>query len=460
MKISQFTLKILLLAVCVLFATAVCRPVRTFSQTIMDFPSSPNPVGSGARALGMGGAFIAVADDATAASWNPGGLTQLNKAEISVVWGGVHRIENNAFGIQPEADGSNTVSVWDRVNYLSFSYPLNLLDQRMTVSLSYQNLYDFSRRWVFSLKELSDDYEIWDTNVDYDLDGSLSAFGIACAVRTQWLPQVSFGFTANLWEDGLHKNGWDAIQIQQDNIRNKDTGAQSVFEYRSNDHYSFSGLNFNLGILWDINANFTVGAVLKTPFKADLRHEVDREMFFTNIEARESKERKEDGNKDETKDETLEMPISYGVGMAYRASDEFTLSFDIYRTRWDEFVREDEDGNRFSPVTGKPVSESKIDPTWQVRMGAEYHFIDPFGLDAVIPLCAGAFYDPAPAEGDPDNYFGFTLGSGFMDGKCYTFDIAYQYRFGNNVGSSIMQDKEFSQNIREHTVYTSLIIYF
>lgn len=33
-----------------------------------DFASSPNPVGSGARAMGMGGAFIAVADDATAAS--------------------------------------------------------------------------------------------------------------------------------------------------------------------------------------------------------------------------------------------------------------------------------------------------------------------------------------------------------------------------------------------------------
>jgi len=48
--------------------------------------SSPNTVGSGARALGMGRAFIAVADDATAASWNPGGLTQLERPEISLVY--------------------------------------------------------------------------------------------------------------------------------------------------------------------------------------------------------------------------------------------------------------------------------------------------------------------------------------------------------------------------------------
>ena len=38
----------------------------------------------GARALGMGGAFIALADDATAAEANPAGLTNLSRAEASV----------------------------------------------------------------------------------------------------------------------------------------------------------------------------------------------------------------------------------------------------------------------------------------------------------------------------------------------------------------------------------------
>jgi hypothetical protein len=41
-----------------------------------------NPVGSGARALDMVGAFIAGADDATAGSWNPGGLIQLEPPKI------------------------------------------------------------------------------------------------------------------------------------------------------------------------------------------------------------------------------------------------------------------------------------------------------------------------------------------------------------------------------------------
>jgi hypothetical protein len=43
-------------------------------------------IGSGSRAMGMGGAFIAVADDASAASWNPAGLAVLEKPEASLVW--------------------------------------------------------------------------------------------------------------------------------------------------------------------------------------------------------------------------------------------------------------------------------------------------------------------------------------------------------------------------------------
>jgi hypothetical protein len=39
----------------------------------------------GSRANGMGGAFVAVADDATALYWNPAGITQLQSSEISLI---------------------------------------------------------------------------------------------------------------------------------------------------------------------------------------------------------------------------------------------------------------------------------------------------------------------------------------------------------------------------------------
>ena len=40
----------------------------------------------GARSRAMGGAFLALADDATAAYTNPAGLTQLSRREMSVEW--------------------------------------------------------------------------------------------------------------------------------------------------------------------------------------------------------------------------------------------------------------------------------------------------------------------------------------------------------------------------------------
>jgi len=40
-------------------------------------------IGVGARALGMGGAFSAIANDGSAVYWNPAGLSQLTKREIS-----------------------------------------------------------------------------------------------------------------------------------------------------------------------------------------------------------------------------------------------------------------------------------------------------------------------------------------------------------------------------------------
>ena len=47
-------------------------------------PIEPPVINPGARSLALGGAFVAVADDATAAYANPSGLVQLLRPELSV----------------------------------------------------------------------------------------------------------------------------------------------------------------------------------------------------------------------------------------------------------------------------------------------------------------------------------------------------------------------------------------
>lgn len=401
-----------------------------------EIPSSWNPVGSGARALGMGGAFIAVADDATAASWNPGGLTQLEKPEISVVGSYFHRREDYTFGSNPEASGLQSVSFTD-LNYLSLAYPFSPANLNMIIALTYQNLFDFNREANFTLSQ-SDEFVSLNSKIHTRHKGNLSAIGLSYCISP--ISILSFGLTLNFWEDWMGNHGW------KETIRVSDTGTIYDFpyadEYETKKYYSFSGFNVNLGFLWCVTPNLTAGGVIKTPFTADV--EIKTTMTKT-----------EDPPYAEAWEELdLKMPLSYGIGLSYRFSDAFTAALDLYRTEWQDFLWSRPSGKE-SPITGRPEAESDIDPTTQVRIGCEYLFIDP---KYVIPLRGGIFYDPAPAPGSPDDFFGVSIGSGFVRGR-FIFDIAYHLRWGNNVGSHLYRNFDFSSDLEEHTVYSSLIIH-
>ncbi|MFQ5907078.1 MAG: PorV/PorQ family protein, partial [bacterium] len=54
-------------------------------------------LGVGARPLGMGGSFVAVADDATATYWNPAGLGGLDRTEITFMHAGIFGLDSYDF---------------------------------------------------------------------------------------------------------------------------------------------------------------------------------------------------------------------------------------------------------------------------------------------------------------------------------------------------------------------------
>ncbi len=175
----------------------------TLTQTV-DISSSPNPVGSGARALGMGGAFIGVADDATAASWNPGGLIQLETPEVSIVGAYNHRREDTTYVAFPEASGPNDVSTLD-LNYFSGAYPFSASNRNMIVSLNYQHLYDFNKKvtYKYTVSEPTVPFTL-NNSVDYEQTGGFKALSPAFAV--QITPEISLGATLNIWDNGLSAN--------------------------------------------------------------------------------------------------------------------------------------------------------------------------------------------------------------------------------------------------------------
>ena len=450
-KISVSRIYFLLLCVCALMLWCGAAHAKDPVPQYTGFTSSPNPVGSGARAIGMGGAFIAVADDATAASWNPAGLTQLRKPEFSFAYSYFRRREDYRVSGHPEATGSQVVSN-DDLNYLSIAYPFKLFQRNMIVSLNYQLLYEFNKELNMFVNDTDSLGRLEQTlHYHYQQEGKLRTLSPAYAIQVT--PRLSLGVTFNWWTDNLFwRNGWQTDSVVKGYIfYGSRSGTEVNFHYHER-YYDFTGFNMNLGFLWHANRMVTIGGVLKTPFTAHVKHKRQDETVYYNPDSTIIK-----GTYYLRENVRLHMPLSFGFGIALRFSDAFTASLDIYHTQWSKFILEDSSGGRRSPITGKPASESHVAGTTQVRLGAEYLFIL---TNTVIPVRGGLFYDPEPADNHPEDFWGITLGTG-VSIKNAVIDIAYQYRQGNNVGKQALTSFPGSEaDVFQHLIIASLIYHF
>ena len=419
------------------------------TQTV-DISSSPNPVGSGARALGIGGAFVGIADDATAASWNPGGLIQLELPEISLVGAFNHRTEDTTYIAIPEASGPQRVSTVE-LNYFSLAYPFTLLEKNMIVSLNYQHLYDFNKKVSFSRNFVSTGGPplTLNENIDYEQNGALKAISPALAV--QITPMLSLGLTLNFWENLFYDNGWES------DYHSTGSGVFAGFPLNSKvdmrERNEMEGFNYHVGFLWNVNSTFTLGGVFKAPLEADITHEFS---FISSTEFPTSPATNSQNRSLLTEEQTLELPMSYGIGLAVRLSDAFTFDGDIYRTEWGDYLLHHPDGRETNPITAGLQSQSDIEATTQVRVGGEYLIIRD---NTVIPIRAGIFYDPEPSEGSPDDFWGISIGSGIAY-KSFVFDMAYQFRFGRDVRTVKVGNQDSFQDVDQHTFYMSVIYHF
>ncbi|MBF0559960.1 MAG: outer membrane protein transport protein [Nitrospirae bacterium] len=434
----------------IMFVSLVCficsSSVFAYDPTASPFASSLNPVGSGARAAGMGGAFIGLADDATAASWNPAGLVQLEKPEVSAVYSYFNRSNNYSSSTASGLSNSDSMSA-NGLNYASFAYPFNALGRNWTVSLNYQRLYemrvkaDFNYTYNFgAVGSMNDVY-------NYNQTGYLYALSPAFAVQVT--PELYFGATLNFWGDFLGDNGWKTSLYATGN------GTLGGIPFTDtttwNDKIKFNGFNANLGLMWNVN-KFTIGAVYKIPFTGRLKSETSTREIQSAADGTYS----DSGINAASSYLKMSMPASYGLGVAYRHSDNWIFDCDVYHTTWSSSYIKDSTGAKFNTLTGGPISDGRLKDTTQVRLGGEYIFILP--EKTVIPVRVGFFYDPEPATTGTDTYYGFSVGTGYSSSKV-SFDVSYQYRFGNNLngGSNYIPG---GLDVRQHTVMVSAVYYF
>lgn len=427
------------------------------------FSSTMNPVGSGARATGMGGAFIAIADDATAASWNPAGLVNLEKPEISVVYSYFNRSQSYHSSSHPEMSNSPSQMDAHDINFASLAVPFKLFDRNMIITVNYQQLYDMNKDVQFT-------YNFDPGNIDgltgryrFSQQGSIGAFSPAFAV--QLLPELYFGATVNIWDGIAGTSAWQNKSSFSGNGTLRIPAFSLIMPYATDfsetQKFSFNGLNANLGLLYTLNGKYSLGFVYKTPFDA----RVTKETTTSTATSTPGSPPDPPILSHTTENLTYSMPASYGLGFAYRHSDHLTLSLDLYRTEWSEFaITNQATGAHINPLSNQPTTTGRPKDTTQIRMGAEYLIIDDH---VVIPLRAGLFYDPEPGmiKIDDSNwssrindFFGFSVGSGIAIDQI-AFDVSYQYRFGNRVSSDITI-QNINMDVTQHTIMTSLIYHF
>ena len=206
---------------------------------------SLNRPGSGARAAGMGNAFIAVSDDGTAASWNPAGLSQLRRPELSVVFNASRRAEDlDGFGAVDRTAlfghiGSATTTA--NLEFASGALPLTVFGKPVTIQAGWRRLFDFTSGIEGDVTRvpISDASRPEGViNLHNESDGHINLATLAGAIRITRRLSVGIGadFYSGEWSDRVRSVETPGFVDPVDSIRTIGTNAMG-------------GHAFNLGVL-------------------------------------------------------------------------------------------------------------------------------------------------------------------------------------------------------------------
>ncbi len=447
----------------------------------LEISSSPTPVGSGARAAGMADAFVAVADDATAASWNPAGLVQLERPEISMV-GGYNYLQEWFSADYHEEFDSRHHSGKLYLNYLSFAYPLpvTVLNRNVCLSLNYQKKYDFNRTFNFDLNRSSvnplgrvlNDSQ----HFDFVQRGGLSAVTPAIAVELS--RRLSIGASFNFWESTfLSDNSWEqTIKSKSKTFFGTLGFLSGMYSWERYD--DFTGRNLTLGLLWSPIDQLSFGMRYDTAFTGKTKYRSNSRLgqldFLTgqlNIQMGSQPEQRK-----------IRFPDSLAFGAAWRPNDKFTVSMDVTRTDWNDFHVKAGDGKKYSLVDFSDLDNSwtrtHFKPTYTVRLGSEYIFLpkEPEEkLGHLWTVRGGLFFDQEPATGKGDgfrwpgnkgsgkaeNFYGCALGVGLLLNQRVNLDAAWQLRYGPGVNRDLIRGLNgFEEDTVQQRFLLSTVIYF
>jgi len=380
------------------FVVVVIAPAISSAQlqtpSTFEFSFS-NP---GARSLGLGGAFAALADDATAAFANPAGLVQLASLEVSAelrhwkystpyIEGGRVSGETTGIGLDT-VDGLRTAFSNEQLtglSFLSLVYPKG----KWSFAIYRHQLANFRSRTEtqgFFRNEGVETLRSFDRRWSTELD--IVSNGLAGAYRLSDRFSLGLGL---VYFDGRLDASLEWALPDDDTLQGI-FGPNSYLPERQLANGSMaiddSDWGLNVGLLWSIDERWSLGSFY--------RQGPEFGVLFDLRSGRAVQEAEPDlppGTPVYIIATPIRFPDVYGIGIAYRSKDgKLALGFEWDRVEYSSIF------GGFDPViieTIDPDLDLEVDLAAEdgdeFRVGAEYAVLD---LKPVLAIRAGVWLDP------------------------------------------------------------------
>jgi long-chain fatty acid transport protein len=346
----------------------------------------------GARAMGMGGAYVAQASDGSAIFFNPAGLSF--QKGLKVLLGATLITPATTFtGPTPSTAKTDMVSqTFNPINaYITYS-----MDNGLSFGLGVYNPYglgtEWPATWVGRYYAVKSDIQSFYINpsVSYRFSDKLAVgVGVSYVTATVTLERK---LPLTPMPDGGFKLDGDG-----------------------------TGINFDAGLLWKPTPALSVGASYRSETKIDF----EGDATFSNIPGVAPFTLLFPSGV--TGKATLPMPSSLMAGVAYDITKDLTVEADFQYMGWSSY---DELKVTFNKaVAGSTTSSDVVD--WSnsilIRLGGEYRMNK-------LSLRAGFIYDQTPQPDKavdatlPDaDRVEFTVGVGYQITNMINADLGYQY---------------------------------
>ncbi len=374
---------------------------------------------AGAKAMGMGFAFTAQADDPSAIYFNPAGLTQLsgNNAMVGLTY--VKENGGKFSGTTPVDDFLDgfTAAKSETQKTLNFYIPNGYYTRTTPSGFAYGI-------GVFTPFGLGQEYENHQTSIFRNqvtkIDLRTFVVNPTIAFKVNEVLSVGFGIDWMYGTAKLGKTPWAP------------TLGGNLYELALKAHGDAWGYNF--GLLLKPTENLRIGASYRSPFTLRLKDgdvnldginttgvaalggaSVSQAFFGGNTSF---------GTKGNA---TINLPATFALGAAYTAG-RLTVEADADWTFWHSYTDlpitiQDQR----PPVLVSTDAQKRWKDVVALRFGAEYRVTDP------LSLRAGFVYDPTPVPADtmgpelPDaTRLNYTAGVGYKIGP-WTIDGAFMY---------------------------------